>query len=127
MGLTPAINHGRLTASVWFFWLGIIFIRALGDRLKPFNNNGDIDQARQRAWMRLPLNVILALSPGLSLLWFSLFAPDTPSLTRGGIDVCELETGFCMSGPRAVIVWAFLVIIIGLIGLWLIWPSRGQK
>jgi len=125
-GLFPSLNHGRLTASVWVFWLAIILLRGLKDRIWPFLED-DPDALLRRAWMRLPLNVVLALLPGLSLLWFGLFAPNESSLTRGSVDVCTLETGLCISGPRATIIWGVLILVIGLIGTWLIRPSRGNK
>ncbi len=121
-GLFPALNHGRIVASLWLLWLAVIFLRGLKDRLWP-PTNGD---SLQRAWMRLPLNIILALLPGLSLVWFSLFAPNTPSVTQGSFDVCALETGLCVSGPRSVIIWGIILVAIGLIGIWLIWPGRVQ-
>jgi hypothetical protein len=125
-GLLPALNHGRLTASAWVLWLAVILLRALKDRIWPFTG-ADSAANLQRAWMRFPLNVVLAFMPGLSLLWFGIFAPDEPSLTQGGLDVCALETGLCISGPRAVIVWGVLILGIGLLGLWLIWPGRVKK
>ena len=60
-------------------------------------------------------------------IWLGLFARNEPSLTRAGVDVCTLETGLCISGPRATIVWGSLILVIELIGTWLIWPGRGQK
>jgi hypothetical protein len=122
-GVLVGLTHGRLTASVWALWLAIILLRGLKDRLWPAAG----DDTLQRAWMRLPLNIVLALMPGLSLVWFSLFAPNTPSITESGLDVCALETGLCLSGPRSVIVWAVILVSIGLVSIWLIWPGRGQK
>ena len=84
---------------------------------------------RSRFWSRLRGRVIqscgflcawlcdlfFSLCPGAFLVWYGASAPQVPSYARGGMDVCDLEPGFCVSGTRAFIAFGIELLVIGLV------------
>lgn len=124
--LTSPVNYGRLTAGLLVLWLALILLRGLKDQLWSFQQTGP-EYRRRRAYRRLPFSILLSIAPGAILLWYGIFAPAVPSRTRGGIDVCELQVGLCVSGTRAFIFWGIVVLIGGLIWAYVLIRSAGKE
>ena len=61
------------------------------------------------------LDTIVSLLPGSILVAYGWFAPAAPSITRGGMDVCDLEVGYCVSGTRAFIGFGVVALVFGAI------------
>ena len=107
-GFSSPTNYGQALAGLFALWLALILLRTLKDDLFP------ADASQNRAYWRLPLNILLSISPGLFLIWFGIFAPASPSVTNSGIDVCQFEPGFCVSGTRSMIFFGGFALLVGL-------------
>lgn len=97
------LNYGRLTLALLIFWLGGVWLKQSLER------NGRLD-----GWLLWGANATIAIIPGLILLGYGLFSPAQPSLTNSGVDVCQLETGWCISGSRVFIFWGGALLLAGL-------------
>lgn len=65
--------------------------------------------------------VILALTwfPGLAAGWYAIEAANSPSRNSRGRDVCDTSAAqFCVSGPRALIPWAILLLVFSGFATW---------
>ncbi|KAA3642688.1 MAG: hypothetical protein DWQ07_19355 [Chloroflexi bacterium] len=110
-GFSSPTNYGQALAGLFALWLALILLRALKDDLFPADASNNL---QNRAYWRLPLNILLSISPGLFLLWFGIFAPASPSVTNSGLDVCQFETGWCVSGTRSMIFFGAMALLVGL-------------
>lgn len=98
------LNYGRLTIALLIFWLGAIWLKQMLEQ----------DGRLGNGWLLWGLNALLAIIPGLILLWYGLASPAQPSLTNGGQDICELQVGWCVSGSRAFAFFGGAALLAGL-------------
>ena len=110
-GFSSPTNYGQALAGLFALWLALILLRTLKDDIFPADAS---DNLQNRAYWHLPLNILLSIAPGLFLMWFGVFAPASPSVTNSGIDVCQFETGFCVSGTRSMIFFGGFALLVGL-------------
>ena len=112
---TPDLNYGRLVTGLLFLWVSTIWLKQYVE----------LKRGRARGWLNWGITSLLAVIPGLILLWYGLLTPAQPSLTNSGIDVCALQTGWCVSGTRAFIFWGGIVFLAGL--AWAFFTYSGEK
>lgn len=122
-GLSLPTNYGQVLAGLFASWLALVLLRAIKDDFFP--TDASADQGRSAFW-RLPLNILLSVSPGLFLLWFGIFAPASPSVTNSGVDVCQFEVGWCVSGTRSMMVFGAMALFVGLGVVYVLVKSAGR-
>lgn len=110
-------KFARFAWGLVLLWPGLIWLRMLKDAW--VERSAPDWAARDNAWRRLPFNAAMALMPGLIFIWYGLAAPASPTLTRGGFDVCDLSVGYCVSGTRAVAWFGGFALLLGLLVVWL--------
>jgi hypothetical protein len=98
-----ATDYGQLTLGLLGLWLSAVWLKQY------------VEQARGsvNGWLGWAINTALAVIPGAILLWYSLFTPAEPSLTNSGVDVCEFQVGWCISGNRALSVLGGMLLLAG--------------
>jgi hypothetical protein len=85
------LNYGQLALGLLLLWACAFWAKGFWEA-----NHGPVG-----GWPGWALSSLLAIIPGLILLAYGLLAPAQPSLTNSGLDVCALQTGWCVSGTRA--------------------------
>jgi hypothetical protein len=101
LAATPV--YGRLTFGLLILWLSAIWLKqSLEQRYGAL-----------QGWPAWAVNAVLALIPGLILFSYGAFTPAQPSLTNSGIDVCQLSTGFCVSGSRTFVFFGGVLFLAG--------------
>lgn len=105
-GWTPEIHYERVTWGMFAAWL--VSVR-IWSRLRgrAFQTCGFFC-----TWLG---DLLFSLSPGGFLVWYGASAPQVPSYTRGGMDICDLEPGFCVSGTRAFIGFGIELLVVGFV------------
>jgi hypothetical protein len=98
------LDHTRLTVGLLILWVCALWLKQY------LQTNGNLGQG----WLSWAVSSVLAIIPGAILLWFGIFAPAQPSLTNSGVDVCQFQTGWCVSGTRTFIFWGGAVLLAGL-------------
>ena len=100
----PELRYERLVWGMLAAWL--VGVRVWADlRSRTSKMCGFI-----WAWL---CDLFFSLSPGAILVWYGASAPASPSYARGGMDVCDLEPGFCVSGTRAFVGFGIELLVIG--------------
>ena len=112
-GSQEPIDYERTVWGGLFLWVTVLVARSWVRQLGA-TPNPDAPNLSRRMWQRLPPNILLSLAPGAILLWYGLAAPQKPSYTRGGIDICDLQVGLCVSGTRAFIFFGIVLLVFGL-------------
>lgn len=100
---TPT-DYGRLTLGLLGLWFCAVWLK----------QNAEHARRSVSGWFGWSINTILAVIPGSILLWYSLFTPAQPSLTNSGVDVCEFQVGWCISGNRALSFLGVMVLLAGI-------------
>ncbi len=110
---------GLLFWGAALLWLGVMRTRAILARqfaARPVGGAG------LRALATLSSRAtILALTwfPGLAVGWYAIEAENRPSTNSQGVDVCSVSAAqFCVSGPRALIPWAILLLVVAAFATW---------
>ena len=101
----PTLNYGRLAFGLSVLWVCALWLRQDLARRYGFG----------KGWLGWGINALLAIIPGLILLWYGWSAQAQPSLTNSGIDVCALQTGWCASGTRAFGFFGGAALLVGLV------------
>ena len=102
-------SQGKVYFAAMLLWLATMRARSGLSRM-----GLKLDDALGWAISMLNRGLILALCwfPGLALGWYSLEAANRPSRNSRGQDVCDVSAAqFCVSGPRALIPWAILLLV----------------
>lgn len=105
-GWVPEIHYERVTWGMFAAW--IVSVRGWS-------------RLRSRAVQSLGFlcmwlgDLFFSLAPGTFLVWYGASAPQVPSYTRGGMDVCDLQPGFCASGTRAFIGFGIELLVVGFV------------
>lgn len=118
-GRTYPFSPGRLFFGAMLAWLAIMRTRAILARQFSANpTGGPMLRAAATLFSRA---TILALTwfPGLAVGWYSIEAENRPSTNSQGTDVCAVSASqFCVSGPRALIPWAILLLVGSAFATW---------
>jgi hypothetical protein len=101
---TPT-DYGQLTLGLLGLWLSAVWLKQYVQQT----------YGSARGWLGWAINALLAIVPGLILLWYSLFTPAQPSLTNSGVDVCAFQTGWCVSGNRALSFFSGFALLAGIV------------
>jgi hypothetical protein len=107
------LNYGRLTIGLLALWLSAVWFKQSWQEswLANLRNRPTYEQGLF-LWA---INALLIILPGLILLGYGVFSPASPSLTNSGVDICQFEVGYCVSGSRAFIFIGGLALLIGLV------------
>lgn len=130
-GRTYPFSQGRLFAGASFGWLAVMRGRAiLARQLRANPVGGPVTRALGTLLNRLTI-LALVWYPGLAVGWYALEAENRPSTNSQGTDVCAVSTAqFCMSGPRALIPWAILLLIASAVITWFFikeWTTASRR
>lgn len=121
-------SPGKMFWAAALLWLGVLRAR--------FTVAGFFSRRTAPAMMRLAaisLNraLILALCfvPGLLVGWYAVEAANRPSRNSRGQDICDVSSAqYCVSGPRALIPWAVILLVFGgLAAYYFIWSWTKAK
>lgn len=102
-------SQGKAYFAAMLLWLATMRARSGLSRM-----GLKLDGALGWAISMLNRALILALCwfPGLALGWYSIEAANRPSRNSRGQDVCDVSAAqYCVSGPRALIPWAILLLV----------------
>ncbi len=120
-------SQGRVFLTVVAGWAGALFLRTRWDA-KPAMPRVLAFGVR---WFNHLLTLTLLYVPGLAVLWYSLEAADQPSLNSRGQDVCATEAAqYCVSGPRALVPWAIILLVFAAFVTWGFiwkWSTNGGR
>lgn len=124
-------SQGRLVAGASFAWLAVMRGRAiLARQLRANPIGGPVTRALGTLLSRLTI-MALVWYPGLATGWYALEAENRPSTNSQGTDVCAVSTAqFCMSGPRALIPWAILLLVASAFITWFFfkaWTTASRR
>ncbi len=119
-------SQGKVFFGAVLLWVATIRARNGIARLVRGRETGDA-----LGWVVSRLNraLILALVwfPGLAVGWYSIEAADRPSRNSRGQDICDVSSAqFCVSGPRALIPWAILLLVFSAFATWFFVRSWGS-
>lgn len=103
-------SQGKVFWAAMLLWLGVLRLRSgiaiLFAGRSPDDALGFVVRQLNRT-----LIIALCWAPGLILGWYSVEAANRPSRNSRGQDVCDVSASqFCVSGPRALIPWAILLL-----------------
>ncbi len=122
-------SQGKVFFAAVLFWIAAIRARNGVARLLRGRATGDA-----LGWLvsRLDRGLILALVwfPGLAVGWYSIEAANRPSRNSRGQDICDVSSAqFCVSGPRALIPWAIILLVFSAFATWffLLGWGRGRR
>lgn len=119
-------SQGKVLFAAVLLWLAIMRARYGIARMVRGRETGD---ALDWAVSRLNRALILALVwfPGLAVGWYAVEAANRPSRNSRGQDICDVSTAqFCVSGPRALIPWAILLLVFSGFATWYFLRSWGS-
>lgn len=117
-GVTPDIKYGQLTWGALGAWAALLLLWLRVPQRVRKSKHG------WTAFVSYVVTLLLCVAPGIILASYGWLAPAVPSYTRGGVDVCDLEVGYCVSGTRAFIFLGGSSAVIGLIINWVINPAQ---
>lgn len=80
-------------------------------------------------WLNRIVIIALCWFPGMAVGWYSIEADNNPSRNSRGTDVCDVSSAqICVSGPRALIPWAILLLAFaGFATYYFIWSWTKAK
>lgn len=107
-------RYGLLLCGVLALWCGALVVWVGMRRRVAF-----VGRHGLKRLLRL-VDLVFAILPGALLMMYGGLAPAVPSLTRGGLDVCDTFAGFCVSGTRAFVDLGICTLIVGVIANWVI-------
>ena len=110
---------GRLFLGATLGWLSIMRVRAILAR--QFGSKPIGTPALRRAATLLSRGTIIALTwyPGMAVGWYAISARNRPSVNSQGVDICAVEAAqYCVSGPRALIPWAIVLLVVSGFATW---------
>jgi FtsH-binding integral membrane protein len=113
-GFTPEIKYGQLAWGALGAWSTLVLLWLRVPRRVRKSEQG------ATVFVSYAVTLLLCVAPGVILACYGWLAAAVPSYTRGGVDVCELEVGYCVSGTRSFIFFGFWGVVIGLIINWVI-------
>lgn len=118
-GRSYPFSPGRLFWGAVLAWLAIMRTRAiLARQFGPNPIGGPFTRASASLLSRATI-VALAWFPGLAVGWYALEAENRPSTNSQGVDVCAVSTAqYCVSGPRALIPWAIVLLVVSAFATW---------
>jgi hypothetical protein len=107
------LNYGRLTIGLLALWASAVWFKQSWQQswLESLGNRPTYEQGLF-LWA---INAFLITLPGLILLGYGVFSPASPSLTNSGVDICQFQVGYCVSGSRAFIFIGGLALLLGLV------------
>lgn len=119
-------SQGKVFFGAVLLWIAAIRGRNGVARLVRGRETGDAP-----GWLvsRLDRALILALVwfPGLAVGWYSIEAANRPSRNSRGQDICDVSSAqFCVSGPRALIPWAIILLVFSAFATWFFLRSWGS-
>lgn len=119
-------SQGKVFFGAVLLWVAAIRARNGIARIVRGRETGDA-----LGWVVARLNraLILALVwfPGLAVGWYSIEAANRPSRNSRGQDICDVSSAqFCVSGPRALIPWAILLLVFSGFATWFFLRSWGS-
>ena len=119
---------GRVFWGAMLFWFGVLRLRT---GVAIFTSGRTAGAGLRFAGTALNRLTILALcwAPGLILGWYAIEAPNRPSRNSRGQDICDVSPAqVCVSGPRALIPWAVILLVFaGLASYYFIWSWTKAK
>jgi len=113
-GSDPEIKYGQLTWGSLGAWATLVLLWL---RVPKRIRRSERGAAAVASYV---MRLLLCVAPGVILACYGWLAPPAPSYTQGGVDVCQLEVGYCVSGTRAFIFFGCWSVVIGLIINWVI-------
>ena len=119
-------SQGKVFFGAVLVWIAAIRARNGVARLLRGRATGDA-----LGWLvsRLDRALILVLVwfPGLAVGWYSMEAANRPSRNSRGQDICDVSSAqFCVSGPRALIPWAIILLVFSAFATWFFLRSWGS-
>lgn len=109
-GSGPELGYGRLTWAALAAWF--VLLRCWLGLWKRLYSAPPGAVARAVGCL---IDCVFTLAPALIVIAYGALAPAAPSLTAGGVDVCQYETGFCVSGTRSFIGFGIFMLVVELI------------
>lgn len=106
-GWSPEIHYERITWGLFAAWMMLLHLW-FAVRARVLGPGGVL-----RRPLVLLIDILFSLLPGVFLFGYGWLAPAAPTLTRGGMDVCDLEVGYCVSGTRAFIGFGLVLLVFG--------------
>ena len=111
-GLSEPVSYGRITFGLLGAWSVLLWIWGLvWQRLSAKGEGRGLRRFGQF------VDILFAIAPGTIVLVYSIFTPQIPSLTNGGMDICDLNVGPCISGTRATIPIGVILMVVGLVSV----------
>ena len=118
-GRSYPFSQGRLFFGATLAWLAVMRGRAILARVFGANPvGGPLARASATLLSRTTI-LVLTWYPGLAVGWYSVEAANRPSTNSQGVDVCAVSTAqYCVSGPRALIPWAIVLLVASAFATW---------
>jgi hypothetical protein len=112
-------RQGHIFWGATFAWFAIMRARAILARQLSARPIGGPDTRRWATLLSRATILALAWYPGPAVGWYAIEAENRPSVNSQGVDICAVEAAqYCVSGPRALIPWAIVLLALSGFATW---------